>query len=177
MGSRSLQGARDHCRYAEQRGFVNRLFRSAFVSLVAIVLVVWLASNRLMSKSTTTVTGLGTYSALVSDVAKGGTNPRLYAVVFDPSKRAVTATINAKNGPSATVHYPSDESALELQNLLAKDDPSVLYDSKGTCGFSWASVIESFLPIVLLVGFFIFIMNRTQGGGSNLMSFGKSRAK
>ena len=69
--------------------------------------------------------------------------PRLYEVVFNPSKRAITATVGtaASHATSVTVHYPSDESALELQNLLEKDAPQVLYDSKGTGGFSWASVI------------------------------------
>ena len=74
-----------------------------------------------------------------------------------------------------TVHYPSDESALEFQNILAKHN--VLYDSKGVGGFSWTSVIASFLPILLLIGFWIFLMNQMQGGGSKVMSFGKSRAK
>ena len=51
------------------------------------------------------------------------------------------------------------------------------FDSKGTGGFSWASLIGSFLPFLLLIGFWIFLMNRMQGGGSKVMSFGKSRAK
>ena len=33
------------------------------------------------------------------------------------------------------------------------------------------------LPFVLLFGFWIFLMNQVQGGGSKVMSFGKSRAK
>src|SRR4029078_8334822 len=35
----------------------------------------------------------------------------------------------------------------------------------------------SFLPFLLLIGFWIFLMNQVQGGGSKVMSFGKSRAK
>ena len=34
-----------------------------------------------------------------------------------------------------------------------------------------------FLPFLLLIGFWIFLMNQVQGGGSKVMSFGKSRAK
>src|SRR5437588_1509802 len=33
------------------------------------------------------------------------------------------------------------------------------------------------LPFVLFLGFWIFLMNQVQGGGSKVMSFGKSRAK
>ena len=68
-----------------------------------------------------------------------------------------------------TVHYPSDQSALEFQNLL--DVHHVNYDSKGTGGFSWTSVIASFLPILLLVGFWIFPTKRMQGGGSKVVRF------
>ena len=73
------------------------------------------------------------------------------------------------------MHYPSDQSALAFQKLLDQND--VTYDSKGVGGFSWTSVIASFLPILLLIGFWIFLMNQMQGGGSKVMSFGKSRAK
>jgi cell division protease FtsH len=33
------------------------------------------------------------------------------------------------------------------------------------------------LAVALLFGFWIFLMNQVQGGGSKVMSFGKSRAK
>ena len=51
------------------------------------------------------------------------------------------------------------------------------YDSDGTGGFSWTSVIGDLLPIVFILAFWLFIMNQMQGGGSKVMSFGKSRAK
>ena len=41
----------------------------------------------------------------------------------------------------------------------------------------WATVLSSILPILLLIGVWFFIMQQSQGGGSRVMSFGKSRAK
>jgi cell division protease FtsH len=41
----------------------------------------------------------------------------------------------------------------------------------------WVSLLGTILPILLMVVFFIFLMNQMQGGGSKVMSFGKSRAK
>ena len=41
----------------------------------------------------------------------------------------------------------------------------------------WVSLLGTFAPILLMVVFFIFLMNQMQGGGSKVMSFGKSRAK
>jgi cell division protease FtsH len=51
------------------------------------------------------------------------------------------------------------------------------YNSKGTGSSPWWSILTSLLPFVLLFGFWIFLMNQVQGGGSKVMSFGKSRAK
>ncbi len=43
---------------------------------------------------------------------------------------------------------------------------------------SWiASLLITLLPILLLLGIFWFIMSQMQGGGSRVMSFGKSKAK
>ncbi len=41
----------------------------------------------------------------------------------------------------------------------------------------WFSQFISFLPLILIVGMFIFIMRQIQAGGGKAMSFGKSRAK
>jgi cell division protease FtsH len=41
----------------------------------------------------------------------------------------------------------------------------------------WLTLLGTFAPIILIVIFFLFMMNQMQGGGSKVMSFGKSRAK
>ncbi len=41
----------------------------------------------------------------------------------------------------------------------------------------WTSALFTILPILLIIGFWFFIMNQMQGGGSKVMSFGKSKAK
>ncbi len=41
----------------------------------------------------------------------------------------------------------------------------------------WVSLLSTFAPILLMIVFFLFLMNQMQGGGSKVMSFGKSRAK
>ncbi|MEI8105812.1 MAG: ATP-dependent zinc metalloprotease FtsH [Actinomycetes bacterium] len=149
---------------------MNRFFRSAFFPLIVIVLLVWLASQTLItgSKAAKPIT----YSDLRAQVIKSPT--AFSEMLFNPSKRSITAT-EADGKTKVTVHYPSDQSALQFQNLL--DKYAINYDSKGVGGFSWAALIGSFLPFLLLIGFWIFLMNQVQGGGSKVMSFGKSRAK
>src|SRR5258706_9602370 len=54
---------------------------------------------------------------------------------------------------------------------------NVTFDSKGVGSSPWWSIFTYILPFVLLFAFWIFLMNQVQGGGSKVMSFGKSRAK
>ncbi len=41
----------------------------------------------------------------------------------------------------------------------------------------WMSLLTSLLPVLLMVGLFIFLMNQSSGGGGKVMQFGKSKAK
>jgi cell division protease FtsH len=48
---------------------------------------------------------------------------------------------------------------------------------KGTRTNGWLQMLTYVLPFLLFIGFWIFLMNQMQGGGSKVMSFGKSKAK
>ena len=41
----------------------------------------------------------------------------------------------------------------------------------------WAALLYAWAPILLMIGFWIFIMRQMQSGGNKALSFGKSRAK
>ncbi|MDQ0372223.1 ATP-dependent zinc metalloprotease FtsH [Cellulomonas humilata] len=41
----------------------------------------------------------------------------------------------------------------------------------------WASLLSFVLPLIIILGIFWFLMSNSQGGGSRVMSFGKSKAK
>ncbi|MEN0012049.1 MAG: ATP-dependent metallopeptidase FtsH/Yme1/Tma family protein, partial [Solirubrobacteraceae bacterium] len=41
----------------------------------------------------------------------------------------------------------------------------------------WIAILSTILPLVFFLGLWLLIMNQMQGGGSRVMSFGKSRAK
>jgi cell division protease FtsH len=146
---------------------LNRFFRSALFPLIVIVLLVYLASSQLMggNKSAKKFT----LSEFITDVK----TQQVENAAFNPNKRQITFQLKDKT--KGTVHYPSDQSAPQLTNLLEKYD--VAFDSKGTGSSAWWSLLTGLLPFVLLFGFWIFLMNQVQGGGSKVMSFGKSRAK
>ncbi len=150
---------------------MNRFFRSALFPLVVIVLLVYLASQTLIPHKATT--DKKTYGDVINTVKQEPDQYKL--VVFDPNKRQITVTPTDSSEPKIKVNYPSDQSALTLQTLLEKK--GVDFDSKGVGGSPWWGILTSLLPFVLLFGFWIFLMNQVQGGGSKVMSFGKSRAK
>ncbi len=96
---------------------MNRRVRSALISLVVLFAILWFASRTLMSKPSHAAPNIQYYSQLISAV-KAGT-PKFELVVFNPSKRSITATeTNGKT--TVNVHYPSDPAALEFQNLLER---------------------------------------------------------
>ncbi len=50
-------------------------------------------------------------------------------------------------------------------------------DGKSTDQPWWSGVIGLLLPVFLIIAFWLFIMNRMQGGAKGAMGFGKSKAK
>jgi cell division protease FtsH len=148
---------------------VSRFFRSALFPLIVIAAIVWLATQTLVT--TGKKAEKTTYSAVIQQAKTDPASIR--EVVFNPSKREIA--VYDADGKKQIVHYPSDQSQVQFQDTLQKNH--VAFDSKGTGSSPWWSILTSLLPFVLLFGFWIFLMNQVQGGGSKVMSFGKSRAK
>jgi cell division protease FtsH len=146
---------------------VNRFFRSALFPLIIIVLLVYLASQTLLPGRTEA--RKMTYSEAIAEVKSGNVNE----VLFTPTKQQINLTL--VDGRKVKVNYPTPESGTQFQNLLSTQN--VKFDSKGTGSSAWWAILLNFLPFLLLIGFWIFLMNQMQGGGSKVMSFGKSRAK
>jgi cell division protease FtsH len=146
---------------------VNRLFRSALFPLIVIVLLVYLASQTLIPKRGNEQKV--TYSELIRETKAGNVSE----VLFTPNRQQINATLDS--GQKVKVNYPSDQSQIQYQQVL--EEENVKFDSKGTGSSAWWSLLISILPFALLIGFWIFLMNQMQGGGSKVMSFGKSKAK
>jgi cell division protease FtsH len=150
---------------------LSRFFRSALFPLIVIVLLVWLASQTLLPRSGDAQKV--TYSQLINEVdncAPGSCS--VSQVLFVPKGRSIEAMVNGKK---VKVNYPSDQAQIDFQQQL--EAKSIPFDSKGTGDSAWWSILTYLLPFVLFFGFWIFLMNQVQGGGSKVMSFGKSRAK
>jgi cell division protease FtsH len=87
-------------------------------------------------------------------------------------------------GQDVTGVYRSDKEAFHtyapaqydgLANKLIEKGISV--NAKEPTQSPWASLLYSWAPILLLIGFWIFFMRQMQSGGNKALSFGKSKAK
>ncbi|MDA5094003.1 ATP-dependent zinc metalloprotease FtsH [Aliiroseovarius sp. KMU-50] len=82
-------------------------------------------------------------------------------------------TYQASDGKLYTTVLPADA---EVTNQLLAKGVEVKAEPQQQSGFM--SLISLLLPVLLLIGFWFFMMNRMQGGGKGgAMGFGKSKAK
>ncbi|MCP4821114.1 MAG: ATP-dependent metallopeptidase FtsH/Yme1/Tma family protein, partial [Shimia sp.] len=83
------------------------------------------------------------------------------------------AIYTTKNGENFVAIMPGDA---EVTTMLIENNIPVTAKSQETSGFQ--ALLFSMLPVLLLVGVWIYFMNRMQGGGKGgAMGFGKSKAK
>ena len=94
-------------------------------------------------------------------------------------------TVELTNGTKVHSRKEDDASVIEtLRNLGVPESAfgsgtgQIQIDIKPPSAWSnIAPILASVLPIVLLAGFFIFILRQAQGAGNQAFSFGKSRAR
>jgi len=156
---------------------MSRFFRSAFFPLILIVAAVFVFSELLPNSSGSKGPKV-TYSKLIRYTKAN----KVQEVTFSPNSQQIKYELRVPAGSpegtkavSGKVNYPSPESAANYEKILQQH--RVLYSSKGTGSSPWISILVGVLPFVLFFGIWIFLMNQMQGGGSRVMSFGKSRAK
>ncbi len=105
------------------------------------------------------------YSDFVASVEAG----QVQNVVIDGEK----LRYQTQDGSSSTTILPADA---EVTKLLTDKGINVRAESQETSGLQ--AFLVSLLPFLLLIGVWIYFMNRMQGGGKGgAMGFGKSKAK
>ncbi|SCX89325.1 ATP-dependent zinc metalloprotease FtsH [Desulfoluna spongiiphila] len=106
------------------------------------------------------------YSEFISQVESGNVS----RVTIQDQNLLVTNSSNA----TYKVFAPND-----LQLLPTLRDKGVIIEAKPPAEAHWlVSIIASWLPMIILIGIWIFFMKQMQGGaGGKAMSFGKSKAR
>jgi cell division protease FtsH len=108
-------------------------------------------------------------SKFVSLVESG----QVQSVTFDETSQTITGVL-ADGTQFQTTYLTGDEP--NLRRML--DRAGVQYKAEPPHSNPWLSLLlTTLLPIIAIVAVLLFVMNRMQGGGGRVMSFGKSRAK
>jgi cell division protease FtsH len=155
---------------------VRRFFKSAAFPILLVVILAFVA-QKVITQGPEQETP--SYNQLIAAKDQGGliANDRIEKVTVNTKDNTLDVTEkgeNGEDGKSFSTGYPPDGEE-SLINALKVNE--VETDVKGTGGSSLLSLLTYILPFVLFFGFWIFLMNQMQGGGSRVMNFGKSKAK
>jgi cell division protease FtsH len=99
------------------------------------------------------------------------------ALVVDKDQRIEITLKDGKKQQASWVDGQGKDLANLLQQKAQQGQLPGGYNVQVPKQNLFVSLLFSFLPIVVVVLIFLFIMNQMQGGGSRVMNFGKSKAK
>jgi len=108
-----------------------------------------------------------TFTGFQQDLAAG----KVSRVTMQTKDQNLEVTL--KDGKTYVTGYPDNYGA---QVTDAVDTAKVPFVVEGRGGSAWWGFLITLAPFALFFVFWIFLMNQMQGGGSKVMSFGKSRA-
>jgi cell division protease FtsH len=81
------------------------------------------------------------------------------------------------DGATRVMAYWVQPRGPEVLQLLEDNPPPDGVDDAVPNGSWWSTLLLSFLPLLIILGLFWFLIGQMQGGGSRVMQFGKSKAK
>jgi cell division protease FtsH len=149
---------------------VKRFFKSAAFPILLVVILVFVA-QRVMSPGSSTEAP--SYNELVKPKTGLIAEGRIKEVSINVKDS--TLDVTKVNDEKFSTGYPpnSEESLIALLNQ-SETTKTVVH---GTGSSGLLSLLITILPFILFFGFWVFLMNQMQGGGSRVMNFGKSKAK
>jgi cell division protease FtsH len=144
---------------------VSRFFKSAAFPILIVVVLAFFAQKLISPGEPKKDTS---YSQFITQVD----NDQVKKATLNTKNNRID--VEQKNGDKYETAYP-DNTEQSLVNELQAADVDV--DVKAKSGSGWITALTYILPFVIFLLFWLFIINQMQGGGSKVMSFGKSRAK
>jgi cell division protease FtsH len=148
---------------------MSRFFKSALFPILIVIVLAFFAQKLIGSSSHSPQQ---TFGNLLTELQAKPSQVR--SLSLDQKSNSVSVTLTS--GTKYTVGYP-DSYAPTLINDAHNDISPSNFDVQSKSSNGWLSLLTYLLPFVIFIGFWIFLMNQVQGGGSKVMSFGKSRAK
>ncbi|HEX2587172.1 MAG TPA: ATP-dependent metallopeptidase FtsH/Yme1/Tma family protein, partial [Gaiellales bacterium] len=149
---------------------MSRFFKSAAFPIIVVVVLAFFAQRMIIDNSGSSQAH--TWNDFMTAASTGKVE---YLKTNEGDNSLKYSTTASDGSATTTIGVPSPDS-LEAGIAAAKSsNPALVYEGTSTGGSPWWSILTYILPFVLFFGFWIFLMNQVQGGGSKVMSFGKSR--
>src|SRR5438128_6788038 len=146
---------------------MSRFFKSAAFPILIVVVLAFLAV-KLVNPGTSDHRP-HSYQTLVSRELPSG---EVKSVVFKNKGKALEVKLrNKESYETGYVEQAAPELIRELRSA------GVQYNVESEKSSAFWSLLGYILPFVIFLGFWIFLMNQVQGGGSKVMPVGKSRAE
>ncbi len=146
---------------------MSRFFKSAAFPILIVVVLAFFASKLVGNNGNTKVPNFGQTISLINS---GGVK----YVTLDQKNNSMSVVL--PDGQRYSVGYPNGYVS-QIINDVTKNEGYSALQVNDTSTSGWISLLTYLLPFVIFIGFWLFLMNQVQGGGSKVMSFGKSRAK
>jgi cell division protease FtsH len=147
---------------------MSRFFKSAAFPILIVVVLAFFAQKLIGSSSHTQKQSFGNLlTQLQAQQVKSLTL----------KEKDNTADVTLTDGRKYSVGYPDQYTPQIITSAHKNIADQSQFDIQGRASNGWLSLLTYILPFVIFIGFWIFLMNQVQGGGSKVMSFGKSRAK
>jgi cell division protease FtsH len=143
---------------------LSRFFKSAAFPILLVILLAFFVQNLFYGSHANDKLTFNDFQVAVQ-------NSQVKDAVLKTKDLVVEGTLTTNNKSfevGFTQTYPMEQFLLEHNVSFTTDIQK---------SSVWVTLLGTIAPILLMVVFFIFLMNQMQGGGSKVMSFGKSRAK
>ena len=131
-----------------------------WMALVVVVAVIWNLSNPFRTADNEVA-----FSEFMRQVQSGQVN----SVELSGNEIVGTST----SGDLFRTYAPPQYEGLANELI----DLDVQVEARAATASPWATLLYSWAPILLIIGFWVFFMRQVQSGGNKALSFGKSRAK
>jgi cell division protease FtsH len=148
---------------------VNSTLKSLlfWMALVVVLALIWQFSTALQGSGAQIP-----FSEFLTRVDKNEISEVTFTGSEISGKYAAVDTATGSSKSFTSYMPPSYEG---LANELAKKGITV--NARRETAGAWTTILLSWAPIILMIGFWVFIMRQMQSGGNKALSFGKSRAK
>src|SRR5262245_45977071 len=150
---------------------MTRFFKSAAFPIIIVIILAFFASRLISNSDRAEKTSFSTFLTQLDQTGQ------IKTVTLDTKDNSVEVT--KPDGKKYEIGYPIDYSDVLVNKLRAAQAANNIsdFDVRPARSSVILSLLTYVLPFLIFIGFWIFLMNQVQGGGSKVMSFGKSRAK